>query len=172
MFHLCTKQSCSLLGIIDCCGGKYLSIYKAYALEQRPFLKRNCIYPKLGNNQLDDTSSDFAALIPLSNRISCRAQHDIVHVYDFRLQQLNYMYTVLAFRDTCKFRVMQVTWFLLIVIISFTRQTNGAACPPWFVADNTSSTGCSCIGSPTAVTCGKKLSITAVWLLYDLRQYN
>ena len=50
---------------------------------------------------------------------------------------------------------MQVTWFLLIVIISFTRQTNSIACPPWFVADNTSSTGCSCIGSPTAVTCGK-----------------
>ena len=50
---------------------------------------------------------------------------------------------------------MQVTWFVLIVIISFTRQTNSTACPPWFVADNTSSTGCSCIGSPTAVTCGK-----------------
>ena len=91
VFHLC-KQSCSMLGIIDCCGGKYLSIYKAYALEERLFLKRNCIYPKLGNNQLDDTSSGFAALIPLSNRISCRAQHDVVHIYDFLLQQLNYMY--------------------------------------------------------------------------------
>ena len=53
MFHLC-KQLCSMLGVIaDYCGGKHFE-YKAYALEQHPFFKRNCIYPKLGNN---DTSS-------------------------------------------------------------------------------------------------------------------
>ena len=61
-----------MLGVIaDYCGGKHFE-YKAYALEQLPFFKRNCIYSKLGNN---DTSSRFRYnrcidTVSLSNRIS------------------------------------------------------------------------------------------------------
>ena len=38
-------------------------------------------------------------------------------------------------------------FFLLILLISFTQQTTTAqqsVCPPWFIPDNISSTGCSC----------------------------
>ena len=41
--------------------------------------------------------------------------------------------------------------FLLILLFSFTEQTT--TCPPWFITDNTSSTGCSCHDSYAAVKC-------------------
>ena len=51
---------------------------------------------------------------------------------------------------------MKENWlFLLILLFSFTAQTTAQdVCPPWFVPDNTSKTGCSCHDSHTEVRCG------------------
>jgi len=53
-------------------------------------------------------------------------------------------------------REIQLFW--LIVLVSFTEQTTPAVqqdgCPPWFVPDNRSTTGCSCKSSFPAVKCG------------------
>ena len=51
---------------------------------------------------------------------------------------------------------MKENWFfLLILLFSFTAQTTAQdVCPPWFVLDNTSKTGCSCHDSyPDQVRC-------------------
>ena len=47
-------------------------------------------------------------------------------------------------------------FFLLILLFSFIEQTTAQrdVCPPWFVHDNTSSTGCSCHEYNSKVTCG------------------
>ena len=47
--------------------------------------------------------------------------------------------------------------FLLILLFSFTEQTT--TCPPWFIPDNTSSTGCSCHDSGTAVKCSSEFPL-------------
>ena len=47
-------------------------------------------------------------------------------------------------------------FFLLILLISFTEQTTAQQddCPPWFIPDNTSSSGCSCHQDGAKVYCG------------------
>ena len=47
-------------------------------------------------------------------------------------------------------------FFLLILLFSFSEQTTAQqdVCPPWFVPDNRSSTGCSCLHYSTKVMCG------------------
>ena len=47
--------------------------------------------------------------------------------------------------------------FLLILLFSFTEQTT--TCPPWFIPDNTSSTGCSCHDSYAAVKCSSEFPL-------------
>ena len=49
-------------------------------------------------------------------------------------------------------KVMKVTWCFLLILLS---TLAAAVCPPWFIPDNRSSTGCSCQGSPTAAKCGE-----------------
>ena len=52
---------------------------------------------------------------------------------------------------------MKAVWsFLLIFLFSFNEETAAQQhiCPTWFFADNTSSTGCSCIGTHLEVICG------------------
>ena len=52
---------------------------------------------------------------------------------------------------------MKTIWsFLLILMFSFTGETAAQTniCPPWFFADNTSNSGCSCIGIHLEVECG------------------
>ena len=53
-------------------------------------------------------------------------------------------------------KVIQLFW--LIFLVSFTEQTRPTVqqdgCPPWFVPDNRSTTGCSCKSSFPAVKCG------------------
>ena len=46
-------------------------------------------------------------------------------------------------------------FFLLILLFSVTDQTTAQrdVCPPWFILDNTSSTGCSCHHSYAGVKC-------------------
>ena len=46
--------------------------------------------------------------------------------------------------------------FLLILLFTLTKQTTTyqIACPPWFIPDNRSTTGCSCYDSHPAVRCG------------------
>ena len=56
------------------------------------------------------------------------------------------------------FRVMEVILFLLIFLSGLMKQT-AAACPPWFIPDNSSSTGCSCPKSGAGVKCGKNSSL-------------
>ena len=48
-----------------------------------------------------------------------------------------------------------IQFVLLIILVSFKEQTIAQqdVCPPWFVPDNTSSTGCSCKNSFDAVVC-------------------
>ena len=49
----------------------------------------------------------------------------------------------------------EIWFFLLILLFSFPAQpTAQDVCPPWFVPDNTSKTGCSCHHSHTEVRCG------------------
>ena len=43
--------------------------------------------------------------------------------------------------------------FLLIFLFSFPVQTTAHVCPPWFIPDNRSSTGCSCQRHHTAAKC-------------------
>ena len=45
--------------------------------------------------------------------------------------------------------------FLLILLLCFTEQTTAQrdVCPPWFILDNTSSTGCSCHPEGSKVSC-------------------
>ena len=47
-------------------------------------------------------------------------------------------------------------FFLLILLFSFPEQTTAQrdVCPPWFIPDNTSSTGCTCHQYDTKVNCG------------------
>ena len=47
-------------------------------------------------------------------------------------------------------------FFLLILLFCFTEQTTAQqdVCPPWFIPDNTSITGCSCHHDASKVTCG------------------
>ena len=56
------------------------------------------------------------------------------------------------------FRVIEVILFLLIFLSGVMRQT-AAVCPPWFIPDNSSRTGCSCHKSHAAVKCGKNSSL-------------
>ena len=52
---------------------------------------------------------------------------------------------------------MKANWhFLLIFLFSLTEQTTAQQdiCPPWFIPDNTSSTGCSCLSLYPDVWCG------------------
>ena len=61
-------------------------------------------------------------------------------------------------RGTNMFRVMQVILFLLVFLSGIMRQT-AAVCPPWFIPDNSSRTGCSCNKSGEGVKCGKNSAI-------------
>ena len=60
-----------------------------------------------------------------------------------------------------KFRAMIATWFpLLLLLLNFTEQATAQdVCPPWFIPDNTSRTGCSCSSSALEVKCGKHFSL-------------
>ena len=65
---------------------------------------------------------------------------------------------------------MKGSWFfLLILLFSFTAQiTAGEVCPPWFIPDNTSNTGCSCHDFHKGVRCSAvtnffRLPITTSW---------
>ena len=49
--------------------------------------------------------------------------------------------------------------FLLIFLFSFTVQTTAHVCPPWFVPDNRSSTGCSCRESHRQAECGLNFTL-------------
>ena len=51
-------------------------------------------------------------------------------------------------------KVMKAIWCFLFILLS-TLAAATAVCPPWFIPDNRSSTGCSCQGSPTAAKCGE-----------------
>ena len=56
---------------------------------------------------------------------------------------------------------MNATWFsLLLLLLNFTEQATAQdVCPPWFIPDNTCSTGCSCSSSAPGVKCGKHFSL-------------
>ena len=56
------------------------------------------------------------------------------------------------------YRVMEAILILLIFLSGLMRQTAGV-CPPWFIPDNSSRTGCSCHKSGAAVKCGKNSSL-------------
>ena len=60
-----------------------------------------------------------------------------------------------------KFRAMKANWpSLLLLLLIFTEHTTARdVCPPWFIPDNTSSTGCSCSDSTPEVKCGKDFSL-------------
>ena len=58
-----------------------------------------------------------------------------------------------------EYRVMKANlspFGVLIFLFSFTEQTTAQqdVCPPWFIPDNTSSTGCSCHHDDVKVICG------------------
>ena len=56
---------------------------------------------------------------------------------------------------------MKATWFsLLLLLLNLTKQATARdVCPPWFIPDDTSSTGCSCYSYTPAVRCGKHFSL-------------
>ena len=62
---------------------------------------------------------------------------------------------------TEKFRAMKATWpSLLLLLLNITEQATARnVCPPWFIPDNTSRTGCSCPGFTPDVKCGKHFSL-------------
>ena len=61
-------------------------------------------------------------------------------------------------RGASMYRVMEVILFLLIFLSGLMRQT-AAVCPPWFIPDNSSRTGCSCHKYGAGVKCGKNSSL-------------
>ena len=66
---------------------------------------------------------------------------------------------------------MKVTWpFLLLLLLNFTEHATARnVCPPWFIPDSTSSTGCSCSSSTPEVKCGKHSSLMhfGICMTYD-----
>ena len=72
-------------------------------------------------------------------------------------------------------RAMYATWHsLLLLLLNFTEQATAQdVCPPWFIPDDTSSTGCSCFSSAPEVKCGKRFSLMHFGIImYDLQQCN
>ena len=53
-------------------------------------------------------------------------------------------------------RATSLLFSVLIFLFSFPQQTIAQrdVCPPWFIPDNTSSTGCSCYKYVSKVSCG------------------
>ena len=49
-----------------------------------------------------------------------------------------------------------ICFFLLVLLLSLAQQTaaHPDVCPPWFISDNRSNTGCSCYESYSDVKCG------------------
>ena len=63
-------------------------------------------------------------------------------------------------------------FFLIILLCSYTQQATTvqqSVCPPWFVHDNRSSTGCSCYND-ASVHCDSHIVGHWKWILYDLWQ--
>jgi len=57
--------------------------------------------------------------------------------------------------DISSYRVMKVICcFLFLLLPSFTEQRTAAVCPPWFIPDNSSTTGCTCHNT-AAIKCWK-----------------
>ena len=57
---------------------------------------------------------------------------------------------------------MKASWcFLVVLLLSFTEQTTAQrdVCPPWFVPDNRSCTGCSCNSPVAEVKCGMNFTL-------------
>ena len=54
-----------------------------------------------------------------------------------------------------------LTAFLLFALFSFTEQTTAQrdVCPPWFIPDNRSCTGCSCYDSYREVKCNVNVTL-------------
>ena len=80
------------------------------------------------------------------------------HLYDAIVVRTLCWDTVTSNRGTSMYRVMEVILFLLIFLSGLTRQT-ATMCPPWFIPDNSSRTGCSCHKPHAAVKCGKNSSL-------------
>ena len=57
--------------------------------------------------------------------------------------------------------IVNLSFFVLIVLFSLTDQTAAQrqVCPPWFIPDNTSITGCSCSSPSSQVKCGLNFSL-------------
>ena len=82
----------------------------------------------------------------------------IQHLYDAIVVRALRWSAVTSNRGTSMYRVMEVILFLLIFLSGLMKQTT-AVCPPWFIPDNSSRTGCSCHKSGAAVKCGKNSSL-------------
>ena len=82
----------------------------------------------------------------------------IQHLYDAIVVRALCWSAVTSNRGTSMYRVMEVILFLLILLSGLMKQTT-AVCPPWFIPDNSSRTGCSCHKSGAAVKCGKNSSL-------------
>ena len=62
---------------------------------------------------------------------------------------------------------------LIILLSSFTAQTTARdVCPPWFVPDNTSSTGCSCNSSSSSIKCASDFHHFPLLHLGSCMTYN
>ena len=82
-------------------------------------------------------------------------QLHVVTVLD--VAKMNICRTVCMFLDCHKKYIMKVNcFFLLMLLFCFSEQTTAEwdICPPWFIPDNTSITGCSCHHYSTNVMCG------------------
>ena len=63
--------------------------------------------------------------------------------------------------DGYKNYIMKANCFFLLVLFSFTEQTTARrdVCPPWFIPDSTSITGCSCHHDYVKVMCGPDFTL-------------
>ena len=61
--------------------------------------------------------------------------------------------------------IMDTQWSVFVILLfSFPEQTTAYQndCPPWFVPDSASSTGCSCYHSYTEVKCGSDFPLLRI----------
>ena len=61
---------------------------------------------------------------------------------------------IASLKSYAKHYTMKANWSFLLIFLCSSTTAQQDVCPPWFVPDNKSSTGCSCHSSHMEVICG------------------